>query len=52
MSHADSGAFRCTYILPMRRIHALHREVDDLAEYFRKLARKVYKSIPDLTVVG
>ncbi len=40
MSHAESGAFRCTYILPIRRIDALHREVDDLAEYFGKLARE------------
>jgi hypothetical protein len=40
MSHVDSGAFRCTYILPIRRTYALHREVDDLAEYFRKLARE------------
>ena len=38
MSQADSGAFRCTYILPIRRIHVLHREVDKLAEYFRTLA--------------
>ena len=40
MSQADWGTFRCTYILPIRRVRALRREVDDLAEYFRKLARE------------
>jgi len=40
MSHADSGAFRCTYILPILRIHVLPGEVDELADYFRTLARE------------
>jgi Glycosyl transferase family 2 len=40
MSHTDSGAFHCTYILPIRRVRALRREVDDLAKYFGKLARE------------
>jgi hypothetical protein len=39
MSHAKSSAFRCTYILPIRRVRALPQEIDELAEYFRSLAR-------------
>jgi hypothetical protein len=40
MSHADSGSFRCTYILPIRRVRARSAEAHDLAEYFGELARE------------
>jgi hypothetical protein len=40
MSHAESGSFRCTYILPIRRMRARSAEADELAEYFGELARE------------
>jgi hypothetical protein len=40
MSHAGSGPFRCTYILPIRRVRAHSQEAHELAEYFRDLARE------------
>jgi hypothetical protein len=40
MSHAGSGPFRCTYILPIRRVRARSPEAHELAEYFRDLAHE------------
>jgi hypothetical protein len=40
MSHAESGSFRCTYILPIRRVRARSGEAHELAEYFGELARE------------
>jgi hypothetical protein len=40
MSPAESGAFRCTYILPIRRVRARSAEAHELAEYFGELARE------------
>jgi hypothetical protein len=40
MSHVRPGRFRCTYILPIRRIRARRQEVDELAKYFRKLTQQ------------
>jgi hypothetical protein len=40
MSHAASGSFRCTYILPIRRVRTRAQEAHELAEYFRELARE------------
>ena len=40
MSHAGSGPFRCTYILPIRRVRTRSQEAHELAEYFRELARE------------
>ena len=40
MIHAESGPFRCTYILPIRRVRACSQEAHELAEYFRDLARE------------
>jgi hypothetical protein len=40
MSHVRPGRFRCTYILPIRRVRARRQEVDELAKYFRKLAQE------------
>lgn len=37
MSGAKSEAFRCTYILPIRRVRARRQESDELARYFGKL---------------
>lgn len=38
MTAANSVEIRCTYILPIRRSHASHSEVADLAAYFKELA--------------
>lgn len=40
MSEGSSAPFRCTYILPIRRVRARRQEVDELAKYFRKLAQE------------
>ena len=40
MSDVRSAPFRCTYILPIRRVRARRQEADELAKYFRKLAQE------------
>lgn len=40
MSHAGSAPFRCTYILPIRRVRARSQEAHELAGYFRELAHE------------
>jgi hypothetical protein len=40
MSDVKPARFRCTYILPIRRVRAQRREIDELAQYFRKLAQE------------
>lgn len=39
MSDAGCGPFRCTYILPIRRVRACPQELGELAGYFRNLVR-------------
>jgi hypothetical protein len=38
MTVNKTEAFRCTYILPIRRVRPLREDTDDLAQYFRDLA--------------
>ena len=40
MNDVTSGPSRCTYLLPIRRVRARHQEIDELAKYFRNLARE------------
>ena len=35
----QSEAFRCTYLLPIRRVYPRRAEIQELTHYFRDLAR-------------
>jgi hypothetical protein len=49
MSGVESAHFRCTYILPIRRVRARHHETEDLAGYFQILS---YEGCEVLVVDG
>ena len=39
MSIDNSEKFRCTYLLPIRRVRVNQEEVEDFVQYFRELAQ-------------